>query len=345
MMKFANEKQLETYREGLKAAHDPSKIRICVCGGTGCNAQGSIDLVKALNAAVKKYKLAGKAEVKVTGCHGFCERGPIVVVRPENIFYVLVKAADADELVRVTCVEKGVVERLQYVDPGTGQRILREQDVPFYKKQMRVILASNGHLDPTSIDDYILNDGYAALTKVLQGLSPEQVIDEVKRSGLRGRGGAGFSTGRKWELCRQQAGDTKYIICNADEGDPGAYMNRSEIEGNPHLMIEGMMIGAYAIGASKAYVYCRAEYPLAIEQLNKAIAQLRECGLLGENILGSGFSLDVVIKMGAGAFVCGEETALMNSIEGKRGMPRPRPPFPAQSGVFGKPSNINNVEP
>jgi NADH-quinone oxidoreductase subunit F len=344
MMKFANEKQLETYREGLKAAHDPSKIRICVCGGTGCNAQGSIDLVKALNSAVKKYRLAGKAEVKVTGCHGFCERGPIVVVRPENIFYVLVKAADADELVRVTCVEKGVVERLQYVDPGTGQRILREQDVPFYKKQMRVILASNGHLDPTSIDDYILNDGYAALAKVLKGLSPERVIDEVKRSGLRGRGGAGFPTGRKWELCRQQAGDTKYIICNADEGDPGAYMNRSEIEGNPHLMIEGMMIGAYAIGASKAYVYCRAEYPLAIEQLNKAIAQLRECGLLGENILGSGFSLDVIIKMGAGAFVCGEETALMNSIEGKRGMPRPRPPFPAQSGVFGKPSNINNVE-
>ncbi len=344
MMRFDNADQLETYRESLKAAHDPSKIRICVCGGTGCNAQGSIDLVKALKAAVKKHGLSGKAEVKVTGCHGFCERGPIVVVRPENFFYVLVKAEDADELVRVTCVEKGVVERLQYVDPGTGQRILREQDVPFYKKQMRVILASNGHLDPTSIDDYILNGGYAALAKVLKRMSAEQVIDEVKRSGLRGRGGAGFPTGRKWELCRKSPGDTKYIICNADEGDPGAYMNRSEIEGNPHLMIEGMMIGAYAIGASKAYIYCRAEYPLAIEQLNKALAQMHECGLLGDDILGSGFSFDIIIKMGAGAFVCGEETALMHSIEGKRGMPRPRPPFPAQSGVFGKPSNINNVE-
>ena len=343
MMKFADAAQLEAYRESLKAAHDPSKTRICVCGGAGCTGQGS-DLVGALKAAVKKHGLSGKVEVKVTGCPGFCERGPIVVVRPENIFYVLVKDEDAEELVRVTCVEKGTVERLLYVDPGTGQRIVREQDVPFYKKQMRVILGANGHIDPTSIDDYILNGGYAALAKVLKGLTPEAVIDEVKRSGLRGRGGAGFPTGRKWELCRKSPGEAKYIICNADEGDPGAFMNRAEIEGNPHLMLEGMMIGAYAIGAGKAYVYCRAEYPLAIEQLKKAVAQARERGLLGENILGGAFSLDVVIKMGAGAFVCGEETALMHSIEGKRGMPRPRPPFPAQSGVFEKPSNINNVE-
>ncbi len=344
MMRFANERQLETYRESLKAAHDPTRTRICVCGGTGCNAQGSIDLVRELRAAVGKYGLADRVEVKATGCHGFCEKGPVVVVRPENIFYVLVKPDDADELVRVTCVEKGVVERLQYIDPTSGQRILREQDVPFYKQQMRVILGDNGHLDPTSIDDYLLNGGYMALGKALTNLTPEDVIDEVKRAGLRGRGGAGFPTARKWELCRQQPGDEKYIICNADEGDPGAYMNRSELEGNPHLMIEGMMIGAYAIGASKAYIYCRAEYPLAIEQVERAIAQARECGLLGENILDSGFSLDMVIKMGAGAFVCGEETALMASIEGKRGMPRPRPPFPAQSGVFGSPSNINNVE-
>ena len=344
MMRFANERQLETYRESLKAAHDPSKARICVCGGTGCNAQGSIDLVRELRAAVVKHGLTDRVEVKATGCHGFCEKGPVVVVRPENIFYVLVKPADADELVRVTCVEHGVVERLQYVDPASGERIVREQDVPFYKKQMRVILADNGHLDPTSIDDYLLNGGYAALGKALSRLTPDEVIGEVKRSGLRGRGGAGFPTARKWELCRQQPGNEKYIICNADEGDPGAYMNRSELEGNPHLMIEGMIIGAYAIGASKAYIYCRAEYPLAIQQLEKAIAHARECGLLGENILDSGFSLDMVIKMGAGAFVCGEETALMASIEGKRGMPRPRPPFPAQSGVFGKPSNINNVE-
>jgi NADH-quinone oxidoreductase subunit F len=344
MMRFQNERQLETYREALKAAHDPSKTRICVCGGTGCNAQGSIDLVAALRAATVKYGLADAVEVKVTGCHGFCEKGPVVVVRPENIFYVLVKAADADELVRVTCVEKGVVERLQYVDPATGERVVHEQDVPFYKKQTRVILADNGHLDPTSIDDYLVNGGYAALAKALTRMTPQNVIDEVKTAGLRGRGGAGFPTGRKWELCRQQPGADKYVICNADEGDPGAYMNRSEIEGNPHLMIEGMIIGAYAIGANHAYIYCRAEYPLAIEQLNKAMAQARECGLLGQNILDSGFNLEMIIKMGAGAFVCGEETALMHSIEGKRGMPRPRPPFPAQSGVFGKPSNINNVE-
>ncbi|MHB8079726.1 MAG: FAD-dependent oxidoreductase [Candidatus Krumholzibacteriia bacterium] len=344
MMRFANERQLETYRESLQAAHDPTRTRICVCGGTGCNAQGSRDLVRELRAAVDRHGLADRVEVKATGCHGFCEKGPVVVVRPANIFYVLVKPADADELVRVTCVENGVVERLQYVDPASGERIVREQDVPFYKKQTRVILADNGHLDPTSIDDYLRNGGYAALGKALSRLTPEEVIDEVKRAGLRGRGGAGFPTARKWELCRQQPGNEKYIICNADEGDPGAYMNRSELEGNPHLMIEGMIIGAYAIGASKAYIYCRAEYPLAIEQLKQAIAQARECGLLGENILDSGFSLDMVIKMGAGAFVCGEETALMASIEGKRGMPRPRPPFPAQSGVFGKPSNINNVE-
>ncbi len=344
MIRFANERQLETYREGLTAAHDPSKSRICVCGGTGCNAQGSIELVTALRDAVAHHGLAEAVEVKVTGCHGFCEKGPVVVVRPENTFYVTVKAADADELVRVTCVEKGLVERLQYVDPATGDRIVREQDVPFYKKQTRVILADNGHLDPTSIDDYLVNGGYRALSKALTAMTPEQVIDEVKRAGLRGRGGAGFPTGRKWELCRQQPGVDKYIICNADEGDPGAYMNRSEIEGNPHLMIEGMIIGAYAIGANHAYIYCRAEYPLAIEQLNKAIAQATACGLLGENILDTGFNLDMRLKMGAGAFVCGEETALMASIEGKRGMPRPRPPFPAQSGLFGKPSNINNVE-
>ncbi|HOC00676.1 MAG TPA: NADH-ubiquinone oxidoreductase-F iron-sulfur binding region domain-containing protein, partial [Verrucomicrobiota bacterium] len=344
MIRFANVAQLNTYREALQATHDPARTRICVCGGTGCNAQGSIDLVRALHEAVQRYGLAGQVEVKVTGCHGFCEKGPIVVIRPENIFYVLVKAADADELVRVTCVEKGLVERLQYVEPSTGERVVHEQEVPFYKMQTRVILGENGHLDPTSIDDYIRIGGYGALAKALSSLTPEQVIDEVRRAGLRGRGGAGFPTARKWELCRQQPGTDKYIICNADEGDPGAYMNRSEIEGNPHLMIEGMILGAYAIGANHAYIYCRAEYPLAIEQLEKAIAAAQACGLLGEKILGTDFSLHMIIKTGAGAFVCGEETALMHSIEGKRGMPSPRPPYPAQSGVFGAPSNINNVE-
>jgi NADH-quinone oxidoreductase subunit F len=342
--KFKTAADLEAHRKILKSAYDPAHPRICVCGGTGCNAQGSIRLVDALREAVTRHKLDKKVEVKVTGCHGFCEKGPVVVVRPENTFYVQVRAEDADELVQKTLVEKTVVDRLLYVDPASGRKIVREQDVPFYQKQTRVILAENGHLDPTSIDDYILRDGYAALAKALGSMTPEKVIDEVKRSGLRGRGGAGFPTGRKWELCRATPHAEKYVICNADEGDPGAYMNRSELEGNPHLVIEGMIIGAYAIGAQKAYIYCRAEYPLAIEQLTKGIAQAREYGLLGENILGSDFSMEMVIKMGAGAFVCGEETALMASIEGRRGMPRPRPPFPAQEGLFAKPSNINNVE-
>ena len=344
MKPFLHAEDLERHRESLVAAYDPDRVRITVCGGTGCNAQGSVKLVAALRDAVGRHGLAADVEVKVTGCHGFCEKGPIVVVRPANVFYVQVKAEDADELVRVTLKDNAIVERLLYHDPASGTRVVHEQDVPFYAKQTRVILAENGHLDPTSIDDYILRGGYSALAKALTAMRPEDVIAEVKQAGLRGRGGAGFPTGVKWELCRKQPGADKYVICNADEGDPGAYMNRSEIEGNPHLILEGMIIGAYAIGARHAYIYCRAEYPLAIEQLTRGIAQARECGLLGEDILGSGFSLDFVIKQGAGAFVCGEETALMHSIEGKRGMPTPRPPFPAQSGVFGKPSNINNVE-
>ncbi len=344
MARFATVTDLEKHRELLISEYDPERVRITLCGGTGCNAQGSIPLVKALRQAVEKYELNEAVDVKVTGCHGFCEKGPVVVVRPENTFYVEVKPEDADELVERTLVKGKVLERLQYVDPGTGERILREQDVPFYAQQTRVILADNGVLDPTSIEDYILKDGYSALAKALSSMTPEELIDEVKRSGLRGRGGAGFPTGTKWEICRKQTSDLKYVICNADEGDPGAYMNRSEIEGNPHLILEGMIIGAYAVGARKGIVYCRAEYPLAIEHLRKAIAQAKEYGLLGTNILDSGFNFDLTIKEGAGAFVCGEETALIHSIEGKRGMPRPRPPFPAQSGAFQRPSNINNVE-
>ncbi|MEI6972009.1 MAG: FAD-dependent oxidoreductase [bacterium] len=344
MIRFANQGQLEQYRAELVRKHDPKKIRITVCGGTGCNAQGSIDLVAALHSAVEKHKLGSVCEVKVTGCHGFCEKGPIVVVRPENILYVRVKAEDADELVEQTIKNRKVVDRLLHTDPASGRKIVHEQELPFYAKQTRVILADNGHLDPTSIDDYILHGGYAALGKALNSMTPGEVVGEIKQSGLRGRGGAGFPTGTKWEICAKQPGPDKYVICNADEGDPGAYMNRSEIEGNPHLILEGMMIGAYAIGARKAYIYCRAEYPLAIEQLNKAIESAKAGGLLGHNILDSGFELDVTVKKGAGAFVCGEETALIHSIEGKRGMPRPRPPYPAQAGLFGKPTNINNVE-
>ncbi len=344
MVKISNEKELEAVRGEYIRKHDPDKTRICVCAGTGCKAQGADELVDALRESVDKNNLKDTVEVKATGCHGFCEKGPVLVVRPKDTFYVGAKETDAEEIVQASCVDNTLVERLMYVDPASGERIEKELDVPFYKKQTRMILADNGHLDPTSIEDYIRNGGYSALAKALTQMTPEEVIEEVKTAGLRGRGGAGFSTGRKWELCRQQPGQLKYIICNADEGDPGAYMNRSEIEGNPHLMIEGMMIGAYAIGASQAYIYCRAEYPLAIEQLRTAIRQAHEYGLLGKNILDSGFELEIKIKVGAGAFVCGEETALMHSIEGKRGMPRPRPPFPAQTGLFGKPTNINNVE-
>ena len=344
MATFKTITELEKHRESLVAAHDPARKRITLCGGSGCNALESKALVAALRSAVAAHGLAEEVDIKVTGCHGFCEKGPIVVIRPENYFYIQVKPQDAEDIVARTLLRGEVLERLQYVDPASGRRILREQDVPFYAQQTRVILADNSILDPTCIDDYILRDGYAALGKVLSSMAPDEVIAEVGRAGLRGRGGAGFSTARKWELCRRQPGETKYVVCNADEGDPGAYMNRSEIEGNPHLIIEGMIIGAYAIGATHGIVYCRAEYPLAIEQLTKGIAQARQRGLLGENILGTGFSFDIKIKQGAGAFVCGEETALIHSIEGKRGMPRPRPPYPAQSGVFGCPSNINNVE-
>ncbi|MEI6210530.1 MAG: FAD-dependent oxidoreductase [bacterium] len=344
MKRFRNATELEQHREALVAAFDPQRVRITVCGGTGCNAQGSIALVDALHQAVARHQLASTVDVKVTGCHGFCEKGPIVVIRPANLFYVQVKAEDADELVRVSLKENGIVERLLYTDPTTGKRIVHEQEVPFYAKQTRIILAENGHLDPTTIDDYILRGGYAALGKALSSMTSAEVVETIKKAGLRGRGGAGFPTGAKWEICAKQPGKTKYVICNADEGDPGAYMNRSEIEGNPHLILEGIIIGAYAIGASKAYIYCRAEYPLAIEHLNKGIAQAKAMGLLGQNILDSGFDFNIVVKQGAGAFVCGEETALMHSIEGKRGMPRPRPPYPPVSGLFGKPTVINNVE-
>ena len=344
MTRFSHVSDLEKHREALIAAYDPNRVRITVCGGTGCHAQGGEKLIESLRAAVIKYGLGDSVDVKVTGCHGFCEKGPVVVVRPRNVFYVQVQADDADDLVRVTLKEDGVLERLLYTDPASAKKIVHEQEVPFYAKQTRVILADNGHLDPRCIDDYILRGGYDAMGRALCSMTPQDVIDTVKKAGLRGRGGAGFPTGVKWELCRKQAGDEKYVICNADEGDPGAYMNRSELEGNPHLVIEGMIIGAYAMGARKGIIYCRAEYPLAIEQLTRAIEQAKEYGLLGDNILDSGMDMDIIIKKGAGAFVCGEETALIHSIEGRRGMPRPRPPFPAQSGVFGKPSNINNVE-
>ncbi len=316
---------------------------IWVCQGTGCVSAKSEQIRIALEQEVEK---AGLKNVKVdfTGCHGFCQQGPIAVVEPEGIFYTHVSVEDAAEIVHSHLKEGRPVERLFFRDPVTNEAIANYREINFYKRQKRLILRNCGRINPERIDDYIAVDGYEALRKVLSEMSPEQVIDEVKRSGLRGRGGAGFSTGQKWEFCHKAPGKEKYVICNADEGDPGAFMDRSTMEGDPHTIIEGMTIAAYAIGASEGYIYCRAEYPLAIKRLHIALQQAEERGFLGKNILGSNFSFTVHVKEGAGAFVCGEETALMASIEGGRGMPRPRPPFPAQSGLWGKPTNINNVK-
>ena len=285
-----------------------------------------------------------EVEVMRTGCHGFCERGPVVVIHPREIFYQQVTREDVAEIVSATLRRGEIVQRLLYVDPATGQVIVYDHEVPFYKRQMRRVFADNGRIDPMEIRDYIARGGYSALSKVLASMTPDQVIGEVRKSGLRGRGGAGFPTGQKWQFTRKAPGDVKYIVCNADEGDPGAFMDRSVLEGNPHLVLEGMAIAAYAIGAKCGYMYVRAEYPLAVQNLKLAIEQAEELGLIGEKILGSPLTFQVRIKEGAGAFVCGEETALLASIEGKRGMPRARPPFPALSGLWGKPTNINNVE-
>ncbi len=316
---------------------------VLVCRGTGCVAGGSDKIYDALKLEVES---SGLKDVKVdfAGCHGFCQRGPIVDIEPEGFFYTEVQVSDIPELVQSHLVNGHPVERLLYHDLMTGEPIFHSRDVPFYEKQQRLILRNCGNINPERIEDYLVVDGYQALKKVLFEMTPEEVIEEVKKSGLRGRGGAGFPTGQKWEFCRSSPGDEKYLICNADEGDPGAFMDRSILEADPHSMLEGMLITGYAIGANHGYIYCRAEYPLAIQRLNIALEQMREHGLLGDNILNSGFSFDIEIKEGAGAFVCGEETALMMSIEGKRGMPRSRPPFPATSGVWGKPSNINNVK-
>jgi NADH-quinone oxidoreductase subunit F len=333
---------LEARRQAIVASRDPNRTCITLCGGTGCRVYGSDKVIHALQAEIERDGV--DADVRMTGCHGFCEQGPVLVIQPQGIFYRSVKLEDVPDIVRQTVARGEILERLLYAHPITGQKIAYEHDVPFYARQTRNLLNLNGLVDPTSIEDYIAAGGYRALAKALGQMSPEQVIEEVTKSGLRGRGGAGFPTGLKWQLCRAASGDVKYIICNADEGDPGAYMDRSIVEGNPHRVLEGMIIGAYAMNATRGFVYIRAEYPLAIKHLEIALAQIREHGLLGENILGSGFDFDIEIRIGAGAFVCGEETALMASIEGKAGEPRPRPPFPAQSGLWGRPTNINNVK-
>ncbi|MBA7605288.1 Ferredoxin--NADP reductase [subsurface metagenome] len=316
---------------------------IFICHGTGCVSGGSVEIRLALEKEVEELGL-DNVKVDFTGCHGFCEQGPIVVVEPEGTFYAHVTIEDVPDIARSHLRDGKPVERLFYRDPVSGEAVRYYKDINFYKKQHRLILRNCGHINPERIEDYIATGGYQSLRKVLSEITPEQVIDEVKRSRLRGRGGAGFSTGQKWEFCHTAPGTQKYMICNADEGDPGAFMDRSIMEGDPHTVIEGMTIAAYAIGATEGYIYIRAEYPLAVKRLRIALKQAKEKGFLGREILGSGFSFNVHVKEGAGAFVCGEETALMASIEGKRGMPRSRPPFPAQSGLWGKPSNINNVK-
>ncbi|MBP7264832.1 MAG: NADH-quinone oxidoreductase subunit NuoF [Spirochaetia bacterium] len=316
---------------------------ILVCGGTGCESSKADDIYKELISQAEAQGVKDDVQVVKTGCFGFCEKGPIVKVLPAESFYVEVKPSDAKEIIAEQIVKGREVTRLLYKDDKQKDRI-KVEDIQFYQKQFRIVLRNCGIINPENIDEYIARDGYAALEKVLSSMKPDDVIAELKKSGLRGRGGAGFPTWRKWEFSRGPEADQKYVVCNADEGDPGAYMDRSTIEGDPHSVIEAMAICGYTIGASKGFVYIRAEYPLAIERLKIAMAQAKDYGLLGDNILGTGFSFDLEIRLGAGAFVCGEETALLKSIEGSRGMPIPRPPFPAIKGLWGKPTVINNVE-
>jgi len=320
------------------------RAHVLVCGGTGCVSSGSKKIQEALIDELAKQNIDKEIKVVETGCHGFCEMGPIVIVYPEGTFYCRVEVKDIPELVAEHLVKGRIVQRLLFKAPVTEEQVPSYKQIAFYAKQQRVALRNCGHIDPENVQEYIGRDGYEGLAKVLTSMTPLQVIEDMKKAGLRGRGGGGFSTGMKWQFASQSPGPKKYIICNADEGDPGAFMDRSVLEGDPHSVLEGMLIAAYAIGADDGYLYVRAEYPLAIKRLKVAIAQAEELGLLGDNIMGSNFSCRLHIKEGAGAFVCGEETALMASIEGSRGTPNPRPPFPAVKGLWGKPSNINNVE-
>ena len=343
MKKLKTPEDLASLRNSLQQTYDPDKLRVRICM-TGCRAYGAEEIRDAFVKEISERGLQDKVEIVETGCHGICARAPVIGIDPQGILYQQLTPEDVPDIVSETLINGKIVERLVFDVPETGERIPIADDIPFYKKQMKVVLRNCGTIDPREITQYIARDGYAAISKVLSTMTPEDVIDSIKTSGLRGRGGAGFPTGLKWGFARSAKGDTKYLICNADEGDPGAFMDRAVLEGDPHALLEGMLIAAYAIGAETGYIYVRAEYPIAIEHLKIAVQQAEELGLLGEDILGSGVNFKIKIKEGAGAFVCGEETALMASIEGRSGMPRPRPPFPANSGLWGKPTNINNVE-
>ena len=333
----------ELAKEKRKENQKYSKI-ITLCAGTGCCASGCLSVLNSLREELKRKKLTQKVKIRTTGCHGFCEQGPLMVIEPGNIFYCHIKPEDVSEIIYETLQHDKVIERLLYTESASGKKIVQERDISFYKAQDRTVLGQNKLVDPTEINDYITNGGYAALIKVLTSMKPEGVIKEIKESGLRGRGGGGFPTGKKWEYCRRAQGGPKYVICNADEGDPGAYMDRSVLEGNPHAVIEGMLIGAFAIGAQHGYIYVRNEYPLAVKHSKIAVRQAGELGLLGENIFGTGFSFDIKIARGGGAFVCGESTALMASLEGKVGEPRPKDIHTTDKGFMDLPTNLNNVE-
>ena len=322
------------------------RSHVLVCGGTGCTSSGSAKLIERFEDQLKEKGLDKEVKVVRTGCFGLCEAGPVVIVYPEGTFYSRVKEEDVDEIVSEHLLKGRKVQRLVYVDHKTHESSVQKSlsEIGFYKQQMRVALRNCGVIDPENIDEYIAFDGYKALAKALTEMTPEQVIDEMLKSGLRGRGGAGFPTGKKWQFARASQAEHKYFVCNADEGDPGAFMDRSLLEGDPHAILEAMAIGGYAIGADEGWIYVRAEYPIAVKRLEKAIEQAHEYGLLGNDIFGTGFNFDIHIRLGAGAFVCGEETALMASIEGRRGEPKPKPPFPAVKGLFDSPTNINNVE-
>jgi NADH-quinone oxidoreductase subunit F len=343
MKRLSSVGELEWYRNKVFGQKDSRKRRVNVCM-TGCRAYGAAEVYDALNEEVNKQGLSGQVEVRATGCHGICAKAPVMLIDPLGVQYQEVNPEDAAEIVALTLKEERFIDRLAYRDPQTGSPVYYRSQIPFYQRQVKRVLANCGRIDPTKIEHYVAAGGYQAVVKALTKMTPEHVINEVTGAKLRGRGGAGFPTGLKWKFTRQSEGRPKYIICNADEGDPGAFMDRAVLEGDPHSVLEGMIIGAYAMGAEYGYIYVREEYPIAVEHLQIAIEQMKELGLLGEDVLGTGFNFDLSLKMGAGAFVCGEETALMASIEGKRGMPKARPPFPAQSGLDGKPTNINNVE-
>ncbi len=344
MTKLRDLKDLNKLRESFLAQRAKITTTVTISGGTCSLASGSRKVVEAMQAELASSKLTDTVHLRVTGCHGFCEQEPVVIIEPANILYCQVSGEDVGEIVNKTIQAGEVIEHLLYTDPASGKKITREADIPFYRAQDRVLLSQNRKIDPCNIEDYIAIGGYSALAKVLEGMRPTEVIEEIKASGLRGRGGGGYPTGRKWEHCRAAAGDEKFVICNADEGDPGAYMDRSILEGNPHVVLEGMLIGACAIGSSCGYIYVRNEYPLAVEHARKALKEAREFGLLGDNILGSGHSFDVRIVRGAGAFVCGESTALMSSLEGKVGEPRPKDVHTVVEGFRYKPTTLNNVE-